>query len=478
MRCFMSGKILFSDNFYDNEKLLDSYFRVGRNFDVVNTKFHVADREAKLYFIDGFINSETSERVMNFMMSSPKHIKDGMSAEDFVQSVISYIELEISDDIDTVAKVVYSGAILMIVDGFSACFLVKTRSYPKRSVEEPDNDKVLRGAHDGFVESLLVNTALIRRRIRDRDLIIETLEAGKRSRTDIAVCYLECRADKKLLKNLKDRINKIDVNTLNMSQESLIECLVKKQHFNPFPKVRYTERPDAAAASIAEGSVIVIVDNSPAAMIVPTSFFEFLQDTNDYYFPPVVGTYLRLIRAVIFGLALFLSPVWYLLISNPSLIPPWLECITIREYYTVPIIAQLLIIEMVIDTLKLASLNTPNSLSNSFSVIGALVLGDLAVSAKLFSSEVVLLMAFAAIANFAQPSFELGYAFKLSRIFILVLTAAFNIKGFFAGLIIVALVMAFTKTVSGRGYLYPLIPFNGKAISRLLFRHPISRDNT
>lgn len=474
----MNGKILFSDEFYYNEVMLDNYFRVDRNFDVVNTKFHVADREAKLYFVDGFINSETSERVMNFMMSSPKEIKRGTSPEDFVQSVISYIELEISDDMDKIAKVIYSGAILMIVDGFSTGFLVKTRAYPKRSVEEPDNDKVLRGAHDGFVESLLTNTALIRRRIRDREMIIETTEAGIRSRTDIALCYLDCRVDKKMLKNLKDRINKIDVNTLNMSQESLIECLVKKQKLNPFPKVRYTERPDAAASAIAEGSIVVIVDNSPAAMIIPTSFFEFLQDTNDYYFPPVVGTYLRLIRALIFGLALLLSPVWYLLISNPEYIPSWLQCITIKEYYTVPVIAQLLIIEMVIDTLKLASLNTPNSLSNSFSVIGALVLGDLAVSAELFSSEVVLLMAFAAIANFAQPSFELGYAFKLSRIFILVLTAIFDLWGFVAGLLIVILVMAFTKTVSGRGYLYPLIPFNAKAISRLLFRHPISKDNT
>lgn len=474
----MGKKMLFSDDFFYNEVMLDNYFQIDKNFDVVNTKFHVADREAKLYFVDGFINSETSERVMNFMMSSPKEIKRGMTSEDFVQSVISYIELEISDDMDKISKVVYSGAIVIIVDGFATGFLVKTRAYPKRSVEEPDNDKVLRGAHDGFVESLLINTALIRRRIRDRELIIETYEAGKRSRTDIALCYLENKADPKLVKNLKKRIKEIDVNTLNMSQESLIECLVKKQIFNPFPKVRYTERPDAAAASIAEGSVIVIVDNSPAAMIVPTSFFEFLQDTNDYYFPPVVGTYLRIIRGIIFGLALLLSPVWYLLINNPSFIPPWLECITIKEYYTVPVIAQLLIIEMVIDTLKLASLNTPNSLSNSFSVIGALVLGDLAVSAELFSSEVVLLMAFVAIANFAQPSFELGYAFKLSRIFILVMTAVFKLWGFVAALIIVFLIMAFTKTVSGRGYLYPLIPFNGKALSRLLIRHPISKDNT
>ena len=474
----MSRKILFSDDFYYNETILDNYFRVGRNFDVVNTKFRTAGRQAKLYFIDGFVNSENSEHVLTFMMSIEDTLKKDMTAEEFAQSVVAYIELEICDDMDKAAKVVYSGTMALIIDGFDRIFLVKTRAYPQRSVEEPDNDKVLRGAHDGFTESLLTNTSLIRRRIRDRDLIIETLEAGRRSRTDIALCYLEGRADAKTVKNIRKRIEEIDVNTLNMSQESVIECLIKKQVFNPFPKVRYTERPDAASASIAEGSIIVIVDNSPAAMIVPTSFFEFLQDTNDYYFPPIVGTYLRFIRAIIFGLAMLLPPVWYLLISNPQYIPEWLQCITVKEYYTVPIIAQLLIIEMVIDTLKLASLNTPNSLSNSFSVIGALVLGDLAVTAQLFSSEVVLLMAFAAIANFAQPSFELGYAFKLSRIFILVLTAVFNLRGFAVGLAAIILVMAFTRTVSGRGYLFPLVPFNGKALSRLLFRHPISRDNT
>lgn len=474
----MNEKILFSDNFYDNEKMLDEYFRVGRNFDVVNTCFDVAGRKAKLYYIDGFVNNEISQKVMSFIMSFPDEIPDGTTPEKFVQSMVSYIETDISTDMDTISKVVYSGAILLIVDGFSAAFLIKTRNYPRRSVQEPDNDKVLRGAHDGFVEALLVNTALIRRRIRDRDLIMEVHEAGKRSRTDVAICYLESKADISTVKKLRKKISGIDVNTLSMSQESLVECLIKKQIFNPFPKVRYTERPDSAAACIAEGSIIIIVDNSPAAMIVPTSFFEFLQDTNDYYFPPIVGTYLRLIRGLIFGLALLLSPVWYLLIKNPEYIPEWLNFITVKEYYTVPIIVQLLIIEIVIDTLKLASLNTPSALSNSFSVIGALVLGDLAVTAKLFSSEVVLFMAFVAIANFAQPSFELGYAFKLSRIFILVLTAIFNLWGFIVGVVIVFSQMFLTCTVTGRGYMYPLIPFNAKTLSRLLIRHPISKDNT
>ncbi len=474
----MNDNFLFSDVFIYNENMLDNYFRVNRNFDVVNTRFIAAGRQAKLYFIDGFIDSETSEQVKSFMMHLNNIKLENITAQQFSEQVIPYIELEICDDIDKLASVVYAGAILLIIEGFSTGFLVKTRSYPKRSVEEPDNDKVLRGAHDGFVESLLINSSLIRRRIRDRDMIMETHKAGTKSKTDICLCYLDNRADKKILDNLRKRIDEIDVNTLNMSQESLVECLIKKQKLNPFPKVRYTERPDAAASCIAEGSIIILVDNSPAAMIVPTSFFEFLQDTNDYYFPPTVGTYLRIVRAIIFGLALFLSPIWYLLIKNPDFIPEWMDFVSIKEPYSVPIIAQLFVIEMVIDTLKMASLNTPNSLSNSFSVIGALVLGELAVSARLFSSEIVLLMAFVAIANFAQPSFELGYAFKLSRMFILLCTAVFNVKGFIIGTLIVSLLMVFTKTMTGRGYLYPLIPFNGKAMSRLLFRHSISKDNT
>ncbi len=473
----MNEKMLFSDSFDKNEKMLDSYFRVDQNFDVVNTRICVGKRSAKLYYVDGFVNNEIAERVLSFLLRA-EPLPENATAQDFASTTLSYIETDLSSDIGMIAKVVYSGALLLIVDGFATGFLVKARNFPRRSVQEPDNDKVLRGAHDGFVEGLIFNTALIRRRLRDRDLIMEVHEAGTRSRTDIAICYLQNKADLKTVERLRRKISQIDVNTLSMSQESLIECLVRKQVFNPFPKVRYTERPDSAAACIAEGSIIVIVDNSPAAMIIPTSFFEFLQDTNDYYFPPVVGTYLRFIRMLIFTLAMLLSPTWYLLVSNPQFIPEWLSFITIKEYYTVPIIVQLLIIEVVIDTLKLASLNTPNALSNSFSVIGALVLGDLAVTAKLFSSEVVLFMAFVAIANFAQPSFELGYAFKLSRIFILVLTAAFGLWGYLAGVLLVIIQMFTTKTVTGRGYLYPLIPFNAKTLSRLLIRHPISRENT
>ena len=474
----MDKQIPFKDTYNGNIALLDNFFRVNQNFDIVAREIKIASRSAKMYFIDGFAKDEVLERIMAFIMKiSDDDIARCNTTRDFANKFLPYIEIDVHSDLAPFSTFIYAGAIGLIIDGFPGGIIIDARTYPVRSVDEPDNDRVLRGAREGFVETLIFNTALIRRRIRDRELTMEIHQVGKRSHTDVVMCYLENKVDKKLLKKMQKRLDNIDVNALSMSQESLAECLVKKQYFNPFPKVRYTERPDAASACIYEGDIIVIVDGSPAAMIVPTSFFEFLQDTNDFYFPPIVGSYLRIVRAIIFGLALLLTPVWYLLISNPDMIPEWLSFIQIKEPYSVPIFIQLMIIELVVDALKLASLNTPNSLSNSLSIIGALVLGELAVSAKLFSSEVVLFMAFVAIANFAQPSIELGYAFKLSRVFILVMTALFNVAGFTVALALTILTIAFTSTISGKSYLYPVIPFNAKVLASLLFRLPINNKN-
>lgn len=150
-------------------------------------------------------------------------------------------------------------------------------------------------------------------------------------------------------------------------------------YWNPFPKIRYTERPDSASAMLMEGSVIVLCDNYPAAMILPTSIFDFLQDTDDFYFPPLIGGYLKAVRTATYLLSLFLTPVWYLLLKNPGWIPPAFDFIRLTDPPTVPLLFQLLLLEFSIDGLKLASLNTPDSLTNSLSVIGGLLIGDFAI---------------------------------------------------------------------------------------------------
>ena len=458
--------------------MLDNVLRLKDSFDIVGRDLKFDKRNAKLYFVDGFCKDEIMVKIMSyFMKAEEKEIKNLKTTRDFANKFVPYVETDVTAKVEDFVKSVLSGAIGMIVEGYPEAIIIDARTYPVRSVGEPDNDKVLRGPHDGFVETLVFNTALIRRRIRDTNLTMEIHSVGKKSQTDVVICFMKGRVNEKMLNALRKKIDSITINSLSMSQQSLIDCLVPKQWFNPFPKVRYTERPDAVAASILEGSMVVITDNSPAAMIIPSGIFDFLQDTNDYYMSPVIGSYMRIIRMAIFGMTMLLVPIWLLLIQNPEYIPEWLNFIKIEEPNTVPIVAQLFIVEIVIDAMRLASINTPQSLSSSFGVIGALVLGEFAVSAGWFVAEVVLYMAFVALTNFTQPSFELGYAFKLFRMMLIALIALFNLWGFIAGIIIIVVEIAVTKTVTGQCYLYPLIPFNGRALTSLLLRKPINNKN-
>ncbi len=468
----------FSADYVSNVMMLDKDLRLNASFDLVGREIKIDKRSAKLYFIDGFCKDEIMVKIMSYFMNAEeKEMKALKTTRDFANKFVPYVETDVHAKVNEFIKAVLSGAIGMIVEGYPEAIMIDARTYPVRSVGEPENDRVLRGPHDGFVETLVFNTALIRRRIRDINLTMEIHSVGKKSKTDVVICFMQGRVNEKMLNALRKKIDSVSVNSLSMSQQSLIDCLVPKQWYNPFPKVRYTERPDAVAASVLEGSMVVITDNSPAAMIIPSGIFDFLQDTNDYYMSPVIGSYMRIIRMFIFAMTMLLIPIWLLLIQNPDYIPEWLDFIRIEEKYTLPIVAQLFIVEVVIDAIKLASINTPQSLSGSFGVIGALVLGEFAVSAGWFVPEVVLYMAFVALTNFTQPSFELGYAFKLFRMMLIGLIALFNVWGFAAGILIVIAEIATTRTVTGQCYLYPLIPFKGSALLSLLLRRPLSNKN-
>ncbi len=468
----------FSQDYVSNISMLDNELRLKESFDLVGRDLKIDKHNAKLYFVDGFCKDEIMVKIMSYFMNAEeKDFRNLKSAREFANKYVPYVETDVTSSVSAFVKSVLSGGIGMIVEGYTEAIIIDARTYPVRSVGEPDNDKVLRGPHDGFVETLVFNTALIRRRIRDTALTMEIHSVGKVSQTDVVVCYMKGKVNDKMLRALRKKLDSVSINSLTMGQQSLIDCLVPKQWFNPFPKVRYTERPDAAAASILEGSMVLMIDNSPAAMIIPTGIFDFLQDTNDYYMSPVIGSYMRIIRMAIFGMTMLLIPVWLLLVQNPEFIPPWLEFIKIEEPNTVPIVAQLFIVEIVIDAMRLASINTPQSLSSSFGVIGALVLGEFAVSAGWFVSEIVLYMAFVALTNFTQPSYELGYAFKLFRMLLIGLIALFNLWGFIAGIILIVVELATTKTVTGQCYLYPLIPFKGSALLSLLLRKPLNNKN-
>ena len=233
-----------------------------------------------------------------------------------------------------------------------------------------------------------------------------------------------------------------------------------------------------ATASLMEGNILLLIDNTPAVMLLPVSLLRFNEEINDYYFPPLVGTYLRIIRFFVMLLNVIITPLWYLLVTDPAgLTPPW-DFLLVQEDCSVPLALQLLLVELLVDVLKLASLNTPDAPGNSFSMLGALILGDFAVQSRWLVPEVLVYMAFVAVSNFAQHSFEMGYACKLCRMALLLCAFTLRWWGFALGLVGVLVLMATAKPIAGRGYLYPLLPFDGKALRSLLLRRPAKKDNT
>ena len=456
---------------------LDDLLGVGRNFDMVGRDLRVGGRNARLWVVNGYAEDMLIERMIGRLMAigDLKKIPD---LEAFLTAYVTVPDAAVETDVHSMVVGVFAGKTLLVIDGYDGGVLMDAKEYPTRGVEEPDTSKVLRGSHDGFVESIMANAALLRRRIRDPALTLERHQVSGRSQTDMALVYMKGEANEQHLRQLRQKLDSIDVRSIAMSQESIAECIVPKQWWNPFPKIRYTERPDVATASVMEGSILLMIDNTPSVMLLPTTLFSFAEEINDYYFPPLIGTYLRIVRLVVLFLTVFITPLWYLLVKNGDVLPGELEFLLIEDEYFVPLIVQLLLVEFIVDILKLASLNTPDALSNSFSMLGALILGDFAVQARWLVPEVLVYMAFVAVAGYAQHSYEMGYACKLVRMVLLILIFFWDWWGFAAGVAGTVALIVSTKPVVGKGYLYPLIPFNGKRLMRILRRRPINKDNT
>lgn len=436
----------------ENRRYLSMQLPIKESFDVLQRDIEIGGRPSSFYFIDGFTKDEAMVKIMaSFFAVTEKNMPK--TAREFSEKVVSYVEVDIINDFDDILRNILSGVTCLFIDGYEECIAIDARTYPARSVDEPDKDKSLRGSRDGFVETIVFNTALMRRRIRDPHLVMKMFEVGKSSRSDVVVGYMEDRVDQELLKNLLNRIEGLEVDDLRMNQQSLAEALFHRKWLNPFPKFKFTERPDTAAACLLEGKVVILVDNSPSAMILPTSILDMIEEANDYYFPTLTGLYLKISRALITVLTVFFTPLFLLLMQNPQWIPEMFDFIEVQDAINIPLIYQMLMLELGIDGLRLAAMNTPSMLSTPLSVIAGIVMGEFSVKSGWFNSEVMLYMAFVAVANYTQPNFELGYALKFMRLLLLVLTAWLNLAGFVIGCVVVFCALAFNTTLSGRNYL-------------------------
>ena len=460
----------FSKDYEKNKQTIQQVLRISESFDLICKDTMISDRKACFFFVDGLTKAETMQKLLSgFYTIKPEDMPE--DAQAFSTRQLPYIEADVHYQINDAITSVLSGMTLLLIDGYDAAICMDVRTYPARSVEQPEKEKVLRGSKDGFVETIVFNTALIRRRIKDPRLTMEMFSVGNISHTDVVLCYMSDRIDETLLNYVRDKLKNINTNALSMNQTSLAECFYDRKWYNPFPKYKTTERPDTSAASVLEGSLVILVDTSPSAIILPTCLFGIMEEADEYYLPPITGTYLRLTRFLISTVTFFITPVFLLLTMYPQWIPKWLSFIQLQEYTNIPLMFQFLILEVAIDGLRLAAINTPSMLSTPLSIIAGLALGEYAVSSGWFNAESMLYMAFVALANYTQPSYELGYALKFFRIITVILTGFFGLYGLILGTVSLVICLFFNRTIDGRmRYLYPLFPFDWKALKHQLLR--------
>ncbi|MBQ9097536.1 MAG: spore germination protein [Clostridia bacterium] len=445
---------------------------IEQNFDINKRVFYAGNKKCAIFQIKGTAKSFDTTAILTYLMESGETIDENT----IMDKLIPYIEASTEKDILKAVDNIYMGNAVLFVDGIDNAFIIDAKTLPQRNIEEPEKDKVIRGSRDGFVEIPIFNAALLRRRIRSNELRLERVIAGKKSKSDIIVAYMDTKCDKKFLEKLKEKLENLDIESTAMNQETISENLFPHKWYNPLPIVKYSERPDYTSAAIMQGSIVLIIDNSPSVMILPSKFLDFMSEANDYYFPPFTGTYYRIIKTVMILLALFWAPIWLYFMENQEIIPEWLSFLRSKEEaVAVPIAIQMIIMEFTFEAMRISTLNSPQNLGATIGIVGALLVGDFAVQSGWLTSSVVFYMAFFSITLMAAPSIEVGYAIKFFRVFLILMTWIFKLPGLIIGTIAILCLAATTKTVSGKPYMYPIIPLDFKVLVKSLVRPKLKR---
>lgn len=465
-----------SEKLAENIATLKKLLPIGTSFDLVTRDLYLGETKSYWLGINGFCKTEILQQIFSDLQN-PLYTEDGQVKDivRYVNSKIGYAQVSFSDSWDVILRNILSGPSVLFVDGFSQAVLIDVRTYPTRGVAEPDTERITRGARDGFVETMLFNTNLIRRRVRSPHLTFSVHNVGTKSKTDVAIAYLNDCVNQELLTRLTETIDKLQVTSLTMGAKSLEELLVKKRWWNPLPSIQLTERPDVACSYLLEGHILVIVDNSPMVLILPCTVFQFTQSAEDYYKTPLVGTYFRLVRFLCIPVSLLLMPFFLLLTAYfPDLSKNW-QLLSTAELTAPRLIFYVFAVEFILDLFKYSASLSSSRFSGSLSIVGGLIIGDIAVSLNWASVEVLFYAAITLLASLSLSSIEFSDALRVYRIFLILATGFFGLYGFIISLTLVSLSIITTPTFGAMSYFWPLFPLNCSALKRLLFRAPTAK---
>ncbi|WP_100407110.1 spore germination protein [Bacillus solitudinis] len=463
----------FSRDIIENEERIKKRLGFGTSFDVGVRKLKILDHEVQIYFVNGLCDDKYIIDLIRELLNLHGRVgkTSSLNTRQTIENHLVNVQVETTDDMNKAITEMLSGLVFILVDGENEAFVVDVRSYPGRGPEEPDTERVVRGARDGYTENIILNTALTRRRIRDERLRHEIIKVGERSKTDICIAYIEGIADPDLVEVIKKELDSIHIDGLTMA-DKIVEEYVVKQRANPLPLVRYTERPDVAATHLLEGHILIMVDTSPSVIIAPTTIFHHVQHAEEYRQAPAIGTFIRWIRFLGILFSLLILPFWLLLVMQPTLLPAGLDFIGPEETTNIPVFLQILFAEVGIELLRMAAIHTPSPLATALGLVAALLIGEIAIQVGYVTPEVILYVALGAIGMFATPSYELGVGLRVIRLLLLVVVATFKAPGFILGLTLFFILLTSIKAFN-KPYLWPFLPFDPPAMWQILIRSTV-----
>lgn len=458
------------------EKVLEERVGLNKSFDLILREMEFGSKKVGIFYCNGFAKDTVLTDILVRLSYADEEAVAERTLETFTNNLIPHIQVKTYDTMPEIVGQVLAGGTAMFIEGERTAIAIDSKSFPARSTEEPDLERVVRGSRDGFVETLLINVTLIRRRLRDERLKLEIQQVGKRTKSDVCIAYIEDIADPELVAAVKKKISNVEIDGLPLAEKQLEEAIINKG-WNPYPQVRYSERPDVVAAHLLEGHVTVFVDTSPSAMILPTTFFHHVQHAEEYRQTPFIGTYLRWVRFAGIMASLFLLPLWFLMVIEPSVKPSGLEFIGPQKESNLPVFLQFLLADIGIDLMRMAAVHTPTPLATAMGLVAAILIGDIAVKTGLFINEVILYLAVASIGMFATPSYELGLANRITRLLLMIAAAIFHTPGLVVGATIWVVLLA-TRRSYNAPYLWPFIPFNAHGFFAILVRRPVLKSKT
>lgn len=430
---------------------------MNNSYDLKHRILNFKGRLLHLYFLASLSNDVLISRLVEGIEN-----RQGKDLENCLN--MGDVEIVSTNNIQRIQQALLGGNCALF-DG-ETTYLMDSKNYPNRSIEEPETEKSVRGAKDGFNESILNNTGLIRRRIKSPELCFHLTTMGTENPIDIAVVYLENKVDQHILKQLLRRIEDVQAQEFIMSDRAIEEVLLN-QGYNPFPLVRYSERPDIVATHIQHGYIAILCDTSSSVVMLPTTLFEILEHVEEHRQTPLIGTFIRLIRMAAVFLSVYLVPIFALVSS-----------FMVWDY---SFFIQILIMELSIELLRIATVHTPQSLSNAMGLIAAILLGEFAIQLGFFSEDILMFCAIGTVGGFATPNYELSLTNKYIKVMMLISIMFFNIFGFVIFNLILWISLSRIKTF-GVSYLYPLYPYDGKALFQFLIRQPkknqVSKDSS